>query len=188
MASRPLLTTSQPSLKLLTTKYWPTLMSNFVVIILRMHRWWTCLWIILVCKQAAQTRETLRGTQFGLHSYALLITWNHLLSWPFFWQFDSHFYSTIHHICEAANRAWLKIAWWYILFVSRDYVFTKPSFWSHAFVALGCTIHLSYTMLPINQNIMDTIPKFKPDKWIWVALLCSYLRRNLDDHSIVLKL
>ena len=117
MASRPLLTTSQPSLKLLTTKYWPTLMSNFVVIILRMHRWWTCLWIILVCKQAAQTRETLRGTQFGLHSYALLITWNHLLSWPFFWQFDSHFYSTIHHICEAANRAWLKIAWWYILLV-----------------------------------------------------------------------
>jgi len=86
------------------------------------------------------------------------------------------------------NRAWLKIAWWYILFVSRDYVFTKPSFWSHAFVALWCTIHLSYTMLPINQNIMDTIPKFKPDKWIWVALLCSYLRRNLDDHSIVLKL
>ena len=83
------------------------------------------------------------------------------------------------------NRAWLKIAWWYILFVSRDYVFTKPSFWSHAFVALWCTIHLSYTMQPKYHNMRTGSQSLNSIN----GSLCdtSFLRRNLEDHSVVLR-
>lgn len=89
-------------------------MSNFAAIVLRMHRW-PCHWIISVCKQAAQTHGTLRGTHFRLHldalcitwDNALCITWNYLLCW-LFWQFDSHFFATIHHICEAAKTCLAK--------------------------------------------------------------------------------